>query len=295
MPTATTTPMFSIAARRDGGPPPLAVVLGTGDIASAVAWHLHRAGTHAVLLLRDTAMPVLRRGMAFDDAIEMGQAEVQGVTALRQFHPGHQPNGTVPLVSPGNLALALSALPSPALLVDVQLRKYAEIEDLRALAPLAIGVGPGFVGGGNVHLAVESLPGAEGHVVSAGPTAVPSGQAVPLGGAGAERFVYAPRAGTWAPVREIGTVVAAGDDLGVLSGEVVAAPIAGTIRGLVRPRPGLPRGAKLAEIDPRPDAAWRGIAPRANRIGRGVLMAVHAAIGQRDGASAPTLSALAAE
>ena len=255
------------------------LVLGTGDIASAVAWHLHRAG-HGVLLLRDGTTPVLRCGMAFDDALEIGRATLEGVTARPQPWPGCRPSALGPLVSRDNLAVALAGFPpgAVALLVDARLRKYAEAEDLRPLARLAVGIGPGCVAGGNVHVAVESLPGAEGRLVAAGPTAMPSGQAVPLGAAGGERFVYAPLSGPWAPCRELGERVAAGELLGILGGQAVTAPLGGMIRGLVRERTQLPRGTKLIEVDPRADAAWQGIAPRPARLAQGVLAAIAAAM-----------------
>ena len=68
----------------DAGPArqrPTALVLGTGDIASAIGRELFDLGW-AVLLLRDHAVPVLRLGMAFDDALESGAAELDGVKAL---------------------------------------------------------------------------------------------------------------------------------------------------------------------------------------------------------------------
>jgi xanthine dehydrogenase accessory factor len=264
---------------------PLAFVLGTGDIASAAGRSLHLAG-FAVLLLRDPATPVLRRGMAFDDAVEAGWASLEGVTARRQSHAAHRPGPEGPLVSRDHLAAARSALPDVRILVDARLRKYAEPEDLRALAPLAIGVGPGFDAGGNVHLVVESLPGAEGRVIANGAAAVPSGKAVPLGGAGSERFVYATAAGRWEPLRALGDRVAAGEEPGHVGEMPVTAPIAGQLRGLVRARPTLPRGTKLVEMDPREEAAWRGIAPRAARIAAGVV----AALGH-GGAAVPAIAA----
>ncbi|OYX84800.1 MAG: hypothetical protein B7Y75_04260, partial [Azorhizobium sp. 35-67-5] len=53
------------------GRAPVAVVLGTNDVASAVAHRLFNAG-YGVVLSRDPGQPVLRRSMAFDDALVTG-------------------------------------------------------------------------------------------------------------------------------------------------------------------------------------------------------------------------------
>lgn len=47
------------------------VVLGTDDVASAVAHALHMVGV-PVILVRDTTCPVLQREMSFHDALERG-------------------------------------------------------------------------------------------------------------------------------------------------------------------------------------------------------------------------------
>ena len=69
----------------------------------------------------------------------------------------------------------------------------------------------------------------------------------------------------------------AGQRIGRISGVVLEAPLAGTIRGLVRSSPhGIARGTKLLEIDPRRGAVWRGIALRPGRIAAGVAEALGA-------------------
>src|SRR4051812_27844036 len=57
--------------------------------------------------------------------------------------------------------LAASGIDRPAVLIDARMRKYAMSADIRPAAACAIGVGPGFVAGGNVHVAIETLPGQE--------------------------------------------------------------------------------------------------------------------------------------
>jgi hypothetical protein len=160
-------------------------------------------------------------------------------------------------------------------MIDARMRKYAMPADVRPLAIRTVGIGPGFVAGVNVHIAIETLPGHEGGIVTEGTTANPTGKAVPLGGAGAERFVYAPIAGAWRPEVRLGTWLEAGRMIGTLGDEPVYAPIGGCVRGMVRATSGgVARGSKLMEIDPRREATWIGVPPRARRIAAGVETAL---------------------
>ncbi len=160
-------------------------------------------------------------------------------------------------------------------LIDARVRKYAVPADLRPLAPCAIGIGPGFIAGENVDIAIETLPGREGGVVTDGPTAAPTGRSVPLGDAREERFAYAITGGPWKPCVALGARVQVGAPIGCLGNRKMLAPIDGCLRGMVRATPGgVARGSKLAEIDPRPGAPWTGVPPRAQRIAAGVQRAL---------------------
>jgi hypothetical protein len=268
---------------------PVALVLGTGDIASAIGRTLFRSGW-GVAMLRDPGVPVLRRGMAFDDALEEGLAELDGVWAVPATLPQALPvlARSREAVVVANFDLAVVAATCPGLasvLIDSRMRKYAPSPDLRPLAACAIGIGPGFDAEGNVDVAIETMPGQEGSLVMCGATAQPTGRAEPLGGAAEERFVTAPSAGPWRPLVELGAVVTAGTPLGLLGGREIVARIGGTVRGVVRGTSpersrGAPmmvgRGSKLAEIDPRAHAPCRGVPPRAQRIADGVQLALDA-------------------
>ena len=59
-----------------------AVILGTNEIASAVAVGLHRAG-YGVVLSHDPLPPVIRRKMAFHDALFDDAVSVDGMAARR--------------------------------------------------------------------------------------------------------------------------------------------------------------------------------------------------------------------
>jgi hypothetical protein len=259
----------------------VALILGTGDIASAIARELFLMDW-GVVMLRDEAVPVLRRGMAFDDALEDGVAELDGVWGARAAS-----SEMVPALAQGREAVVVARLDTAVaigicrgtvnILIDARMRKYAPSADLRPLAGCAIGVGPGFVAGETVDVAIETLPNQEGGVVMRGPTATPTGQSVPLGGAKEERFACATTAGSWEPMVALGTWADAGAILGNLAGRKILAPISGRVRGIVRPMPnGIARGAKLVEIDPRPNAPHSGVPPRASRIASGARRAIGA-------------------
>ncbi len=72
--TLSTGPAASLSSR-------VAVVMGTSEIASAVAVHLHRDGWR-VVLSHDPHPPVIRRRMAFHDALFGDPAEVSGVSGV---------------------------------------------------------------------------------------------------------------------------------------------------------------------------------------------------------------------
>src|SRR3954451_19028431 len=62
------------------------LVLGTDDVASAVGWALANAAIRTVLV-RDPEVPVLRRTMSYDDALEAGAATLEGIDATATGHP----------------------------------------------------------------------------------------------------------------------------------------------------------------------------------------------------------------
>jgi xanthine dehydrogenase accessory factor len=259
---------------------PVAVVLGGGDVGSAVALALHRAGLGVVLC--DEADPAwLRRGMAFTNAWYLGSAELDGEAAM--FCASVK---SIPAVldrhrliaattwSWRGVAQALGALA----LVDARMRKRDLHDDLRQDPLTSIGLGPGFVAGRNVDLAVETAWGERlGAVVAAGPTLGAVGDPPPLGGAGRERFAAAPAAGRFATEHRIASRVARGQPVGAVGAQVIAAPLDGVLRGLTARGARVAPGMKLVEVDPRGDPALcYGVGERAAAIARGVIAALAA-------------------
>ncbi len=254
------------------------LVLGAGDVGSAVAHALFQAGA-AVAMQDGPASPAVpRRGMAFADAFFDGEAALAGVTARRLATPvdlaAALGNAAFLPFFVGTVTEALAAAPWAAV-VDARMRKRAAPEDLRPWAPLAVGLGPGFVAGegadANCHAAVETSWEALGKVVRSGPTLPLRGEPRPIAGVGRERAVYAPAAGLFRTGHAIGGRISAAEPIGTLDGRALLAPLAGALRGLVRDAVPVEEGAKVAEVDPRGDPALCfGLGERPRRIAEGV-------------------------
>jgi hypothetical protein len=138
----------------------IAIVLGTNEIASAVAVHLHRAD-YGVVLVHAPLPPPIRRGMAFHDALYGEPAVLGMVTAVRvdrgidalsvfcrHEHVAVTALGLCDLIVLGPIDL----------LIDARMQKRVAPLDFRGLARLTIGLGPGFAAGRNCDAAVETLP-----------------------------------------------------------------------------------------------------------------------------------------
>lgn len=253
-----------------------ALILGTSEIASAIAVHLSRAG-YCVVLSHDPHPPVIRRKMAFHDALFGDVAQVEDIVAERVDDAMQLLRG---LRDPGRVLISwlgvLDLLPirSIDVLIDARLRKHRITPDLRRLARLTVGLGPGFASEFNCDIAVETRPGKIG-LVDSGWTDAADGKASQLGDVGAERFVYTPFAGRWRTPIEIGTRVYKDLVLGHLSGVPILAPRDGILRGIARDGSEVPARVKLIEIDPRARLAqWTGIDQRGRAIAKATLIAI---------------------
>ncbi|ABD90000.1 xanthine dehydrogenase [Rhodopseudomonas palustris] len=252
-----------------------AIVLGTNEVASAVAVYLHRAD-FGVVLSNDPDFPVIRRKMAFADALYRDDVKVEEVRGERaddgmQVFKGLR---TFDRVSVTRLGLA-DLLPVGAMdvLVDARLQQHRTTPDLHRLAKLTIGIGAGFSGSTNCDVAVDAPPERCAGVLHDGWTA--GATSADAAEAANQRFGYAPSAGRWRTAVEIGAPVLRGAVLGLLTGNPHRAPCDGVVRGLIRDDSDVPAGARLLEIDPRGrHAQWTGIDERGRSIAKAVLDAV---------------------
>ncbi len=262
---------------RRGALPRFAVILGTNEIASAVAVHLHK-GDYGVILSHDPMPPVIRRKMAFHDALYDDIATVAGVSGRRadtgvDIRAGLARGGEVLVTKLGLLDLIV--LGSIDLLIDARMNKYQVTPDLRRLARLTIGIGPGFCGGTNCDLAIETRPGMEGRILQDQSTEPPDRVARRLGARAGDRFVHSDISARWHTAIEIGARVYKDFLVGHLGTTPVHAPFDGYVRGVVRDGMEVPAGVKLLELDPRGRKAnWTDLDTRAKAIGKAVVKAI---------------------
>ena len=252
------------------------LIRGSGDVGAAVA-HLLLRGGHEVVI-HDVALPAApRRGMAFADAIFDGACELDGVRARRaepeELGEGRRDEVLVSVAE--QLADVLAAL-RPDVLVDARMRKRAQPEMQRGLAPLTIGLGPNFVSGETVDLAVETQWGDDlGTIVTEGSTKPLGGEPRSFEGHARDRFVFAPSSGIMRTQAVIAQRVAVGELVARIGEKLLHAPLDGILRGLVHDGVPVEAGAKVLEVDPRGDLSKVfGIGPRPRRIADGVLTAM---------------------
>lgn len=269
----------------------LIICRGGGDLATGIVHRLFRAGFQ-VLVLETDSPAAIRRQVSFSEAVYDGTATVEGVTAERiasadKASVNHVlEEGRVPLlVDPDGSSIPLL---KPDIVVDAIIAKK-NLGTAKEMAPLVIGVGPGFTAGEDVDLVVESMRGHNlARIFTTGSALPNTGIPGNIGGFTKERVLHAEAAGYMKNIRQIGDIVEKGEEIariyekmtedGTFSGSYVSveASISGIIRGLIREGYHFQKGFKIADIDPRESelANCFTISDKARSIGGSVLEAV---------------------
>jgi len=254
------------------------LVRGSSDVASAAAHLLFLAG-HAVLMHESSQPTATRRKMAFTDAVFDGAAWLEGIESRRvddlsELLPALEARQFIPLTV-ADFGWILREI-FPAILVDARMRKHSQPEPQLGLAPLTLGLGPGFEAGQNVDVAIETGRGPDlGRVIRSGAAAALKGEPVSMAGHARDRYVYAPVEGIFRTSLQVGDVVCRGQVVAEINGQSLTAPLDGVLRGLTRDGVPVAVKTKVIEIDPRGESAQvSGIAERPAKIALGVLQAV---------------------
>lgn len=257
----------------------LVLIKGGGDLATGVALRLYHSGFPVVM----TELPqplMVRRTVSFGEAVNLGQMQVEGVTAVRVADAGaaqrvlaeRGPRRIPVLVDPQ----ACCRVPlHPAVLVDAIMAKR-NLGTTRQDAPLVIALGPGFCAGEDCHVVIETNRGHMlGRPLYQGSAEADTGVPGSVGGKTVERLLRAPAAGVLQARAEIGDRVALGQVVAVVSGQEVRAGTDGVLRGMVRSGMPVSAGLKIGDVDPRAEPAHCFlVSDKSLSIGGGVLEAV---------------------
>ena len=225
----------------------LIICRGGGDLATGIVHRLHRAGFR-VLVLETDHPAAIRRQVSFCEAVYEGKATVEGVTAQRIDSVSEMEEvfarGCVPLFVDSKGA-SIAEL-HPDVVVDAIIAKK-NLGTYKEMAPLVIGIGPGFVAGEDVHLVVESMRGHNlARILENGSALANTGIPGNIGGYTKERVIHAAAEGYMKNIHQIGDVVQKGEEIariyeqmstdGIFSGKFVSveATIPGVLRGLIR-------------------------------------------------------------
>lgn len=297
----------------------LIICRGAGDLATGIIHRLHRAG-HRVIALETDYPAAIRRQVSFCEAVYDGSAAVEGVTArlvpaladaetdtetcsgINDTPAAHivsekwDSSAIEAVLEAGEIPLLIEpkgesiALLKPDVVVDAIIAKK-NLGTTIDMAPLVIGVGPGFTAGQDVHLVIESMRGHNlARIITDGMAQPNTGVPGNIAGFTSERVIHAPAAGYIHDVRKIGDIVQKGDEIAriypdkesydnALSEYVpVNATITGIIRGLIREGYYFRKGFKIADIDPRESEITNcfTISDKARSIAGSVLEAVSA-------------------
>lgn len=259
-------------------PPPKILVRGSGDVASAAARLLFLSG-YAVLIHESPLPTATRRKMAFTDAVFDGLAWLEGVEgrrvdALPDLLAALESHQFIPLTV-ADFEWIMQEV-TPAILVDARMRKHSQPEKQIGLAPLTLGLGPGFVAAQTVDVVIETGRGPDlGRVIRSGAAAPLKGEPVSMAGHARDRYLYAPLEGLFRTDLQVGDEVRQGQVVAHINGQPLTAPLDGVLRGLTRDGVPVAVKTKVVEVDPRGESAQvSGIAERPAKIAEGVLQAV---------------------
>ncbi|MDD7738598.1 MAG: selenium-dependent molybdenum cofactor biosynthesis protein YqeB [Fusicatenibacter sp.] len=234
----------------------LVVVRGGGDIASGTIYKLYQCG-FPVLILEIPNPSAIRRNVAFSEAVYEGTQTVENITctlvqnieeAATLLRKGELPL----LVDPAGESIREL---KPAVVVDAILAKK-NLGTTKAMAPVTVALGPGFLAGEEVDAVIETMRGHSlGRVIYQGYAMKNTGIPGKIAGYDKERVIKSPEEGILRNVAKITDTVKKGEVIAVVETGKEKVPVRATIDGLLRGliRDGYPvtRGFKIADIDPR--------------------------------------------
>lgn len=253
------------------------IVRGGGDIATGTIYKLVKSGFQ-VLVLETSNPSAIRRNVAFCQAVYEGEYAVEDMKCV--------------LVSSIEEAKVVMAKKQVAMMIDPKGKNISKIDHVALvdailakknlgttmdMAPITIGLGPGFCAGKDVHVVVETMRGHNlGRLIYEGEALPNTGVPGDIKGYSKERVIHAPCAGICHNVKKITDIVEKGEILAYIDETPVYASMSGLLRGLIQDGYPVTCGFKMADIDPRVNEYQNcfTISDKARCIAGGVLEAI---------------------
>ena len=309
------------------------LVRGAGDIASGIIWNLVYAGFNVCCTeVKDPS--TIRTEVAFSTAVYDGKKTIDGVECIfcegshsspvqgdSQISPIQGESQSVAHTVGASCTSAKQTVVDDiykcweekkvALIIDPSVKILDEIKfDVVVdailakknlgtkidMAPLVIGVGPGFTANVDCHIAIETMRGHSlARIIESGSPMENTGVPGLIAGHGKDRVIHAPASGMIHNLHKVGDTVKCGEVIAVIDegshslpvqggshsspvqdGVNVLASIDGILRGIIRDGYNVMKGLKIADIDPRLteyDNCFT-ISDKARSIGGAVVVAI---------------------
>lgn len=254
----------------------LIIVRGGGDVATGTIQKLNRVGFDVLVL--DTQKPTcIRKNVAVAQAIYNGEIQIEDIYAVRcdslneiekAFDNSYV---AVAIDEKGELIDKLE----PLAVIDAIIAKK-NLGTNRSMAPITIGLGPGFQADVDVDVVIETNRGHNlGRLIFEGFAQENTGNPGNINGYTTERILRASDDGYIKVVKDIGSVVKKGEVVASVNGKKILAGLDGIIRGMINEDTEVFEGMKVGDIDPRvvTENVYT-ISDKARLIGGGSLEAV---------------------
>jgi xanthine dehydrogenase accessory factor len=255
----------------------LIIVRGGGDLASGVIQKFHRSGFRVVVL--ETEKPsFIRRTVCYGEAVYQKEVILEESKAVLV----HGIDEVDKILDGGNIAVIVDPCGDtikklkPLAVIDAILAKK-NLGTTIHMAPITVGLGPGFTAGKDVDIVVETMRGHDlGRLIFSGKAKKNTGVPGVIRGYGRERVIYSEVDGVIKNIKDIGDFVEK-DEIVAFVGDIqVRSPLTGILRGLIKDGYRVPQGFKIGDVDPRKDQQQNcyTISDKARNIGGSALEAV---------------------
>ncbi|MDO5048098.1 MAG: selenium-dependent molybdenum cofactor biosynthesis protein YqeB [Anaerococcus sp.] len=230
----------------------LVIFRGGGDIATGSIQKIYRAGFRVLVLEKDKPLCIRRyvscAQAMFDGYREIEDLKVRKVSDEKGIFLAFD-QGEIPIINDqdGQYIKKLK----PLAVIDGILAKK-NLGTTRDMAPITIGLGPGFYAGVDVDVVIETKRGHDlARLIFEGPASPNTGIPGNIMGYTSQRILRAPADGPIRVIKDIGDEVEEGEVLAEVSGKPVLAGLSGMVRGMIGQGTFVSKRLKIGDVDPR--------------------------------------------